>query len=92
MLMDTKHLAAIPCRLLPALLYLMSRTDGQTPDADGYIAVTCRMNEMAQKLRKTRRSVMDNLRELELTNDVIREFVPGHVSRYRVRVRRNGNA
>lgn len=92
MLIDTHHIEAIPGRLLPVLCYLLSRADGQVPDCDGYITLSFPMQEMIQKLRKTRRAVMGNLRELELTNDVICESVPGHSNRYRVRVRRNENA
>lgn len=88
MLIDTKHVAAIPARLLPALFYLFTRADGRAPDAKGYVVVTLTLREMAQALRKTRRAVMGNLRDLESSRDVIRVTVPGQANKYKVRVRR----
>src|SRR5437660_12252001 len=89
MVMDTQHLAPIAPRLLPALSYLMSRSGGQQPDTEGYITVACPMDEMSHSLRTSRRALMGHMRELELTKDVIRESVSGHVNRYRVRIRKN---
>jgi hypothetical protein len=62
MLMDTRHLATIPRRLLPVLFYLMSKADEQKPDVDGYVTVSFPLNEMVLSLGKKRRAIMNRLR------------------------------
>lgn len=89
MILDTRELATIEPRLHSVLFHFLDLGEEQTPDVDGYALVSCSVEQMAEKLDKSRRTVVYHIRELERTKFVrLESCSPGRLNVYKVLVRR----